>query len=210
MLLVAAMLEPNAKALMGRITLGAVVALPLLMLTPMASRIIALLPWVGQYDAGSVDYRQQLFEVSWNVLMMNPILGSPGYMTSGALESMRQGEGIIDMVNTYLGIALASGFVGLALFVGVFFSSGLRLAARLVRDPDKDTEIHVIGRALLATLVGVMVTIATVGSENAIPVVYWCVAGACAAYVHRARLQDAQLPPTAPAEPAERRQARWA
>jgi O-antigen ligase len=209
MLLVAALFEPNAKALLGRIALASVVALPLLMLTPMAHRIVSLLPFVGDYDAGSVDYRQQLFKVSWNVLMMNPIFGSPYYMTSGALESMRQGEGIIDMVNTYLGIALASGLVGLGLFVGVFLSSGLRLVGRLVRDPYKDTETHIVGRALLAAMVGIMVTIATVGSENAVPVVYWCVAGACAAYVHRVRVLDVEPHPAAD-EGATPSRARWA
>ena len=183
MLAVAALLAPSAKTTLGRVLGLAVLVVPILSLTPLGPKILSSLPFVGGADQGSVDYRQQLFTVSIGVLMMNPFFGSPYYMSTGAMESMRQGEGIIDMVNSYLGVALATGLVGLALFAGVFGSSALRIFVHLRRSPDKSTEDHVTGRALLATLAGVLVTIATVGSDNAVPFVYWCLAGMCAAYV---------------------------
>lgn len=188
MLAVAALMAPNAKAIYAKVLVGAIVLVPILMATPLAPKIIALLPFVGEYDAGSVDYRQQLFKASWNVLMMNPVFGSPYYMTDGSMESMRQGEGIIDMVNSYMGIALSSGLVGLAFFLGVFASSAGRIWRHIWTQNDKSSEDHIVGRALLATLVGVLATIATVGSENAVPVVYWCLAGACAAYARRSQV----------------------
>ena len=43
------------------------------------------------------------------------------------MVAMMQGEHIIDIVNTYLEIALRSGLVGLSLFVGVFATILLRL-----------------------------------------------------------------------------------
>ena len=183
MLAVAALLAPSAKTTVGRAVGLAILGVPILSLTPLGPKILSSLPFIGGADQGSVDYRQQLFTVSIGVLMMNPFFGSPYYMSTGAMESMRQGEGIIDMVNSYLGVALATGVVGLALFAGVFASSALRIFVHLQRSPDKSTEDHVTGRALLATLAGVLVTIATVGSDNAVPFVYWCLAGMCAAYV---------------------------
>lgn len=185
-LLISLTLEPKSKAVYGRVALAAVVLVPILMATPIGARIQSFLPFVGQYDAGSVDYRQQLFLVSWDVLMMNPILGSPFYLSTPEMETMRQGEGIIDMVNTYLGVALATGVVGLLLFMGVFASSAWQIWLALKRSLDKDGEEHRMGRSLLATTAGIAVTIATVGNENPVGLVFWCVAGACAAYAHHA------------------------
>jgi len=179
----AAMLAPSAKTTIVRALGLAILVVPIVSLTPLGPKILSLLPFIGAADQGSVDYRQQLFTVSMGVLMMNPFFGSPYYMSTGAMESMRQGEGIIDMVNSYLGVALATGLVGLFLFAGVFISSALRIFVHLRRSPDKASEDHVTGRALLATLAGVLVTISTVGSDNVVPFVYWSLAGMCAAYM---------------------------
>jgi hypothetical protein len=53
--------------------------------------------------------------------------------------------------------------------------------------PDKDSEEHVLGRALLATLLAIMVTIFTVSSISFIPLVYWSVAGLGVAYAQMIR-----------------------
>jgi hypothetical protein len=181
LLLMISILSPGRGVRLAKISAGAVVVIPCLLFSPLGPKIIALLPFVGNYDAGSVDYRQQLFEASWSVFKLNPFLGSPYYMSNPIMESMRQGEHIIDMVNSYLGIALVSGAIGLSLFLGAFVSSAMRIARRLFADKSASSDGSVVGRALLVTLVGVFVIIATASSINAIPVVYWCLAGACAA-----------------------------
>ena len=38
------------------------------------------------------------------------------------METMRQGEGIIDIVNSYLQVALETGLVGLGFFLLIFIS----------------------------------------------------------------------------------------
>ena len=178
---------PRGARKLGMLAGAAAIALPLLAFTPYGTKFAALLPFVGDADAESVDYRQQLFHVSWDVLMLNPWFGSPNYLANGSMEQLRQGEGIIDMVNSYLGVAMFSGFVGLALFAGVFVASGLGLVNHLRRPTESESEGRAICRALLATLIGVLVTIATVSSINVVPVVYWCLAGACAAYIQGIR-----------------------
>jgi O-antigen ligase len=189
LLITAILMGPSPWGRLTKVTALSIGGLALLLLTPYGSKIVAFLPFVGDYDAGSVDYRQQLFEVSWQVLMQNPILGSPYYIFDPAMEQMRQGEGIIDMVNTYLTVAMSSGFVGLTLFSCVFASSGIRIVRYLLASSDKTAMSHVVGRALLATLVGMLTTIATVAEVNAIPVINWCMAGACAAYVRFIQVQ---------------------
>jgi hypothetical protein len=205
MLALATALAPRPAVRIGKITVTAVLLVPVLMFTPYGSKVIGLLPFIGTVDAETVTYRQQLFNVAWDVVMMNPFFGSPYYQSSGVLEQMRQGEGIIDIVNSYLGIALVTGFVGLALFVLVFASSARSLLVYLARHEDKMGAEHVMGRSLLATIVGVLTILATASSINAIPVVYWCLAGACAAYVRyiQAASYD-EVPPSPQRKPGFR------
>jgi len=183
LIVVALAIGPGAGKRLGTASLLLVLSLPVLMLTPIGAKVVSYLPFIGDVDSANVSYRQQLFEVSWNVLMLNPIFGSPFYMAYGTMEQLRQGEGIIDMVNSYLAVAMVSGFVGLTLFSGSFVSCAVRLYAHLIRHPAKGGDDYVVGKALLATLVGILLIIATASSINAIPVVYWCVVGMCAAYL---------------------------
>ncbi|MNE91016.1 hypothetical protein D3C80_1885800 [compost metagenome] len=53
--------------------------------------------------------------------------------------------------------------------------------------PNKDDEHRLLGRALLATLVGILVIIFTVSSITFIPVVYWSIAGLGVAYIQMTR-----------------------
>lgn len=182
-ILLAISIGPGTAGRASLAAIAALVAIPVLMLTGHATKILALLPFVGTAESSTVDYRQQLAEVSWNVLMMNPFFGSPFYMADPTMQQLRQGEGIIDMVNSYLGVAMVSGFVGLTLFAGSFVSSLVQLSIRLRRHVNKLSEDFAVGRALLATLTGIMLIIGTASSINAVPVVYWCVVGMCAAYL---------------------------
>ena len=158
------------------------VALIVIALSPWGSVVLDHLPFVGTVEEGSVTYRQQLFNVSMILVWQNPIFGSYDYLYNPIMEQMRQGEGIIDMVNTYLGVALSSGFVGLALFVGPFV--GAAVSVEWVRRSTKgaDLEADALGRALLGAMAGIAVTIATVSPISSIPTVYWMVAGLCVAY----------------------------
>jgi O-antigen ligase len=83
-------------------------------------------------------------------------------------------------------VALSFGLVGLTLFVA-FFATVLLGIRKAMRSFPKDDETRRLGRALLATLVGILVTIVTVSSITIIPVVYWSVAGLGVAYIQMTR-----------------------
>jgi len=178
-------MAPKASTNLARLSFATVILGAIAMATPFGSKIIAVLPFIGTTDSESVIYRQQLLQVSWNVLMLNPMLGSPSFLDNAAMEQLRTGEGIIDIVNSYLGVALGSGFVGLGLFVGAFATSAIRLRSGLLRVRREEGYDDIMGRALLGALIGALVTIYTVSSINVIPVIYWCLAGACAGYARR-------------------------
>ena len=177
----------NAAKRLMLLVLAGVLALPLLSIIPGGNKLIDLLPYIGTIEKGNITYRERLFDNAMIVIQRNPILGSIDYLNTPEMQSMIQGDGIIDIVNTYLIMALKSGLVGLALFAGFFIAIVLGIYKSFRTFQDKDDEALRLGRALLATLIGVMLTITTVSSISVIPVVYWSLAGLGVAYIQMAR-----------------------
>ncbi|KAA0983562.1 O-antigen ligase [Pseudomonas sp. ANT_J28] len=162
-------------------------ALPLLAVVPGGQKVLDLLPFIGTVEVENITYRQRLIDNAVIVIQRNPWLGSFNFRSTPEMQSMIQGQGIIDIVNTYIGIALSFGLIGLTLFV-VFFVSVLQGIRKGMRSfPNEDDEARRLGRALLATLAGILITIVTVSSITVIPVVYWSVAGLGVAYAQMAR-----------------------
>jgi O-antigen ligase len=170
--------------------------------------LVDYLPFIGNVSTETVDYRQRLLEVSLSVLSQSPLFGEPRFYGVAAAQELRQGEGIIDVVNSYLGIAIGSGLVGLSLFVG-FFASAIVLVwrSRVAGDlPLTETP----ARALLAALAGILVTIATTSSINIIPPVYLVIAGmAVGCRVLRTAEPHADLARQPPARLAHARTLAW-
>jgi O-antigen ligase len=167
--------------------LASVLALGLLSIIPGGNKLIDLLPYIGTTEKENITYRERLLENALIVIQRNPVLGSVDFMETPEMKSMIQGQGIIDLVNTYLIVALNSGLIGLAIFVGFFMSIALGIYRSLRTFPDKDDESLRLGRALLATLAGVLITITTLSNILAIPVIYWSLAGVGVAYIQMVR-----------------------
>ena len=171
------------------LVLAAMLALPLIAVLPGGDKVVNLLPFIGSTEKENIDYRANLITNSMVVIQRNPWFGSANYLETPEMEAMRQGEGIIDVVNTYIGVALEKGFVGLGLFAGFFALTlfGIYRAMRLISD--KDSEEYLLGRVLLATLLAILIMIFTVSSITFIPIVYWSVAGMGVAYTQMVRRQ---------------------
>ena len=125
------------------------------------------------------------------VIQQNPWFGTFNALSNPLMEQLRQGEGIIDLVNTYIAVALTYGVVGLALFVGAFGSAAFgvwRVHRRL--GPKDDAESEHLARALLAVLAAIMITIVTVSPINTIPPVYWSFIGIAVAYARWQRATE--------------------
>lgn len=171
---------PVAK--LTKLGLAGMVVFPLLLLTPYGSRIIDYLPFVGSVDAQNIAFRQTLAQVSYNVFMENPILGSRDFVNAPAMQALRGDDGNVDLVNTYVVFALSRGAVGLALFLcffGVVIAGIIRAMRRVT---DRTDERYVLGQALLAVLLGVLAIVATVAPVLRVPLLYWGVAGLGVAY----------------------------
>jgi O-antigen ligase len=176
------------------ITVGLIslVALPIIAVLPGGQRLIDVMPFIGRVDIGSITYREQLFDNALTVIARKAFFGSADYLMAPEMQAMIQGQGIIDIVNTYLGIALKHGLVGLGLFVG-FFCAVLLVIRKAMRTlPDRDGEVYRLGSSLFATIVGILVIIFTVSSITIIPVVYWSVAGMGVAYAQMVKTTSYQ------------------
>ena len=173
---------PSAMLHLSKFAILGVVAFLCLLATPFAEKIIRYLPFVGSVESETIDYRERLLENSIGILLQNPFFGAYDFIYSPAMQEMQQGQGIIDLVNSYLVIGLTSGLIGLGLFVGTFITVAVKISKVMKKLPDRKSEQHALGQALLATLAGVMVIIFTVSSINVIPVLYWSIAGLGVAY----------------------------
>lgn len=166
------------------LTLLAVLLIPVVSLLPYGDKLTALIPFYGDDASGTIDYRQRLLQQSAVLIKQNPLFGKTKVLQSPELEELRQGQGIIDIVNTFVSVVLSKGLVGLMLFVGAFLAVVLGLIKTLGKISDPDSFDKFAGRSLLATTLGIMLIIFTVSSVSVIPLLYWSVLGLGVAYIH--------------------------
>ncbi len=195
MFLVFIAMGPSPGKGFAKLGLLGVIIIPVLLASPFGEKIIDLLPFVGTVEAENVTYRQRLLENSIQVILQNPFFGAFDYYYSPAMQELKQGQGIIDIVNTYLAVGLGSGLVGLSLFSGFFIAVAIGIFKAMRNLAERNSELYLLGQVLLATLLGILVIIFTVSSISVIPVIYWSVAGLSVAYARMLAL--AKAPETA-------------
>lgn len=188
---------PNPVAKLSRGAVIAVLALLPLLFTPVGRQLIDLLPFIGSSESGTVTYRQHLFENAILVVERNLWFGSVDYRLAPEMQEMMQGQGMIDIVNTYLAIALDSGLVGLGLFVGTFATILVGLWRVIRFGAVWNVDCSVYARASTAILIAILVTIGTVSPVGFIPYVYWSFAGLCVALIRIAYRERAAVARTA-------------
>lgn len=167
---------------LAKLGVAAIVVLGIVLVLPGGEKVLGYLPFVGDVENDNVVFRQRLLANSIGVILNNPFFGSFESTYSEEMQELRSASGLIDIVNTYIAVALGSGLVGLSLFVGFFGSTVVGVFRAMRRSSDKGSEQYVLGQALLATLVGILVIIFTVSSITVIPVTYWSVAGLAVGY----------------------------
>lgn len=189
---------------MVRLGLVGLAGFAVLMVTPVGDDLVAMLPFVGDVEETTIDYRARLFEVGWGVAMQSPVFGSEDYLETPEMQSLIQGQGIIDLVNSYLRVVLETGLVGLALFVGV---SGFSLLAvlRAIGDARRiDPELAAYCQSWFAALLGLMLILATTTNIVAqIAEVHWMLCGICVGVARSVALAVAAAKSGAPAVPAD-------
>lgn len=192
------------RALISLAALGGAAAL--FLWSPLGSGIAETLPFVGSDAQDTIDYRQQLATVSWELVQKNPWFGDPFVLLN--MEALRQGQGIIDLVNAYASVALFHGLVGLALFVGAF-AAGLQAAYVRFRTFDVSSpgehSMREVGAVLIAAMLATMLFMGTAGNAW----LQWQLLGMLSAYATLAVPLHSHTQEAAPHHAALRQRIRY-
>jgi len=158
----------------------------ILSFTPFLDKVINLLPIIGNTDMHTIDYRARLIDMSWRVFLKNPLFGDIHFLETPEMESMRQGQGIIDMVNVFVHIALQYGSIGLFLFTMIFVTAIISAYQSAKFQRSKSISAYWKSVLFLSLLVGIVLTIATVSNINFIPITYWLILSLSVSHVSTA------------------------
>ena len=157
---------------------------------PVGQSITNIIPYLNSEPensaASTITYRERLFEQSLKVIAKNPILGTVNYLQDPDMEVMRQGEGIIDMVNSYLGIALEYGLVGLSLYLSIFLFTLIKvrkIIKKLTIYRMDETSI-LQGRIIFSTMTGMLAILFTTSSGIFTSYYLWSFLGLAGAFVN--------------------------
>ena len=82
---------------------------------------------------GSFTYRQELLKTAIPYILDHPLFGDYNFYNNRAFEHLVQGQGIIDITNLYLQVALHYGLLGFSLFFLVVLTPLFSLAWRGLR-----------------------------------------------------------------------------
>ena len=159
--------------------LGAALAVAFMLVstTQFADDVYNLLPFVGSDEgeaAGTVGYREELLNTSIQVANENPWFGSNTFHEHPDMNALRQSSGLLDLVNHYVIVLLNTGYTGLTLFVAIFLSTLLTLRRALRDSAGKPADQRNMCRAILFTLVGLLVAITTTSALGRVGLILWC------------------------------------
>ena len=209
-LLVFQFTQPNPMRNVVRLGLVApLVVLPFVLFTSTGRDMLTMLPFIGSGEEGSVSYRQDLLANGAKVVMRYPLFGSPTFREEPEMQAMIQGQGIIDIVNAYLGWALEYGLLTAVPFTLAVVLSGVltfRTVRRMKGDDPAVVRWRRLGGALFAAQVGFAFTIGTVSLVSLLPVMTWVYVGLQVAYVRTANAwlaERAAAPEPVPNSPPE-------
>ncbi len=122
-----------------------------------------------QADISSIEYRRELLDTSLALIKQSPWLGVPNY--AAQMQALKQGEGIIDVVNSYVAIMLDAGIVGLTVYLLPFLVVLNRLISAIRRREYGAPEGgNRFAPAFAALIIGCLFAIFTASTFNIIPV----------------------------------------
>jgi O-antigen ligase len=176
--------RPFSKLLKAA-TIGGIVAV-VVSLSPLRDKVISVLPaFGGTVDDYSILYRQRLAVRSWEIIRESPFFGDQTALLQ--MQELRQGQGIIDIVNTYLQVLLNSGFVGLSLFLSFILLALFKAWALTRRITPFDPDLGMLGASLVACILGTLLLLAGGSFGTGTERMFYVLAALATAYAHLGR-----------------------
>ncbi len=123
----------------------------------------------SDHDLTTINYRRQLLDTALELLKQSPWLGVPDYASQ--MQDLKQGEGIIDLVNSYVAIALDAGVVGLTIYLIpyiVIFRRLVRVPGISLRQPNGGG-MGWFAASFVALIIASLLTIFTTSTFSTMP-----------------------------------------
>jgi O-antigen ligase len=159
-------------------------------ISPLRDKVVNVLPFLGgTIDSENLAYRQRLFDRAWDIIQESPFLGDQNALLR--MQDLRQGQGIIDVVNSYLGILLDNGFVGLFLILSFIGIATLKAWAASRETRNTDPDLSMMGASLVACIVATLVMMLDGGFGGGSGRMFYVLAALAAAYVHLSHARKA-------------------
>ncbi|MEM1194146.1 MAG: O-antigen ligase family protein [Pseudomonadota bacterium] len=160
---------------------GAILATGIL-ISPMGEGIVQALPFANNANAEAdetISYRQKLFKNGVEVIMERPLFGSTTFYEHPKMIALTQGQGIIDLVNSYIQVALAKGLVGLFFLAGILLSAMWAAFRAMGLSKNQAPEMSAYARGGFSAMVAIILVLATTSSNPPLPILYFSIAGLC-------------------------------
>lgn len=171
----------------------------ILLVSPLGDRVLKVLPFTGgtSQSTYNIIYRERLAERSLQLVEQHPLLGDQDAYS--ALSDLRQGEGIIDFVDTYAQVAVFYGILGLFFFAGFMLVALLKVYRAGKELQQRDPDLALVGASLAAGIVGTLVMISSCSFIFGYAQMFYILAGLAAAYIQlgRKRLAEPAVLPSA-------------
>lgn len=158
----------------------ALIVCSLLIISPLGKGVISSLPFIGKEDQGSITYRKILWENALIVIKRSPLLGNIAYANEPEIEALKRSggrlaSGGVDIVNSYLGIALTYGIIGISIFVSILSLTIINLWKAIHLAKDK-TPI-MLGHILFSLTASLLIVLVTTSQITIFPFLIWILIG---------------------------------
>jgi hypothetical protein len=135
---------------------------------------------------GTFAYRQLLIEVSLVQFFEHPLFGQVDYIETERFDVLLQGQGIVDIVNSFIAVGLMFGLAGLVPFV-LLFILPIQMVLKTSRTIPEDAlgeglNARQIGHGLAATITGYAALLMTVSMVSYIQTLIFIFAAFAVAY----------------------------
>jgi hypothetical protein len=174
------------STLMKALVLSAA-SVAILLASPLGDRVLKVLPFTGgtSQSTYNIVYREVLAKRSLELVEEHPLLGDQNAYSE--LSDLRQGEGIIDFVDTYAQVAVFYGLAGLLCFCGFMLVALLKVYSAEKALQQKDPDLALVGASLTAVMVGTLFMLSTCSFIFGYAQMFYILGGLAAAYVQLSR-----------------------
>jgi O-antigen ligase len=163
-------------------------------LSPLRDKVVNVLPFLGgTIDAQNLTYRHRLFDRAWEIILENPFFGDQNALLR--MQDLRQGQGIIDVVNSYLEILLDNGFIGLFLVLSFILIAVLKTWGSSRNSRTTDPDYSMMGASLVACILASLLMMFDGGFSGGSGKMFYVLAALAAAYVHLGSVRTANSSP---------------